>query len=66
LLFLVIFSESLGRVARRGLRKGSQIWLEGQLQTHDWTEKDGRERRTTEVVIGRCRIDLVILSDKRT
>ena len=48
---VVIFSEGLARVAQQYLRKGSKVYLEGQLQTRKWTDRDGNERYTTEVVL---------------
>lgn len=48
---VVIFSEPLCKIAEQYLRKGSKIYLEGQLQTRKYEDKDGQERYTTEVVI---------------
>ncbi len=48
---VVIFSEGLGRVAQQYLRKGAKVYVEGQLQTSKWTDQQGAERYTTEVVI---------------
>jgi len=47
----VIFSEPLCRVAEQYLKKGSKVYLEGQLQTRKWTDQQGQERYTTEVVL---------------
>lgn len=60
----VIFNERLGEVAQKYLRKGSKVYLEGQLQTRKWTDQQGAERYTTEVVLGRFGGELVLL-DKR-
>lgn len=49
---VVIFNEHLGKVAEQYLQKGSEVYLEGQLQTRKW-EKDGVERYTTEIVVPR-------------
>src|ERR1700741_174421 len=49
---VVIINEGLSRIAEQYLRKGSKVYLEGQLQTRKWTDKDGHERYTTEVVLG--------------
>lgn len=59
---VVIFNEALARVAENYLTKGTRIYLEGQLQTRKWTDKDGIERYTTEVVVPRFRGELQILS----
>ena len=51
---VVIFNENLGRVAEQYLRKGSSVYLEGQLQTRKWTDQQGVEKYTTEVVLQRA------------
>ena len=48
---VVIFSEGLCRVAEQYLKKGSKVYLEGQLQTRKWQGQDGQDRYTTEVVL---------------
>jgi single-strand DNA-binding protein len=48
---VVIFNEGLCRVAEQYLKKGAKVYLEGQLQTRKWTDKDGVERYSTEVVL---------------
>lgn len=48
---VVIFNEGLCRVAEQYLRKGSKVYLEGQLQTRKWEDNQGQERYTTEVVL---------------
>jgi single-strand DNA-binding protein len=48
---IVIFSEGLCRVAEQYLKKGSKIYLEGQLQTRKWQDQQGQEKYTTEVVL---------------
>ena len=58
---VVIFNENLGRVAKNYLRKGSKVYLEGQLQTRKWTDQSGNDRYTTEVVLQRFRGELVLL-----
>jgi single-strand DNA-binding protein len=58
---VVIFNENLGRVAKNYLRKGSKVYLEGQLQTRKWQGQDGNDRYTTEVVLQRFRGELVLL-----
>ncbi|MCU0839662.1 MAG: single-stranded DNA-binding protein [Rhodospirillales bacterium] len=61
---VVIFNDKLGEIAERYLRKGSKVYLEGTLQTRKWTDKDGTERTTTEVVLPRFRGEMTLL-DKR-
>lgn len=48
---VVIFSEGLCKIAEQYLRKGSKVYLEGQLQTRKWQDREGQERYTTEVVL---------------
>jgi single-strand DNA-binding protein len=48
---VVIFSEGLAKIAEQYLKKGSKVYLEGQLQTRKWTDKDGIEKYSTEVVL---------------
>ena len=61
---IVIWNERIGEVVERYVTKGSKIFIEGQLQTRKWTDKEGRERYTTEVVLQRFRGELVMLSSK--
>jgi single-strand DNA-binding protein len=61
---VVIFNENLGRVAKQYLRKGSSVYLEGQLQTRKWTDQSGNDRYTTEVVLQRFRGELVLLGGR--
>jgi single-strand DNA-binding protein len=58
---VVIFNKNLAEVAEKYLRKGSKIYLEGQLQTRKFTDKDGQERSATEVVLQNFRGELVML-----
>ncbi len=58
---VVIFNENLADIAERYLRKGSSVYLEGQLQTRKWTDQGGQERYTTEVVLSRFRGELTLL-----
>lgn len=48
---VVIFSEGLARVAEQYLKKGAKVYIEGQLQTRKWTDQNGQERYTTEIVL---------------
>jgi single-strand DNA-binding protein len=61
---VVIFNENLAKVAEQYLRKGSKVYLEGQLSTRKWTDKDGVEKYSTEVVLQRFRGELVMLDPK--
>lgn len=61
---VVIFNERLGEVAERFLRKGSKIYIEGQLQTRKWTDQSGIEKYTTEVVLQRYRGELAMLDSR--
>jgi single-strand DNA-binding protein len=48
---VVIFNEGIAKVAEQYLKKGSTVYIEGQLQTRKWTDKDGVEKYSTEVVL---------------
>jgi len=61
---VVIFNENLAKVAEQYLRKGSKVYLEGALQTRKWTDKEGAERYSTEVVLQRFRGELVMLDSR--
>lgn len=63
---VVIFNEKLAEVADKYLRKGSKIFVEGQLQTRKWTDQNGQERYTTEVVVPRFRGELTMLDGNRS
>ena len=62
---VVIFNQNLGRIAEQYLRKGSKVYLEGQLQTRKWQDQSGEDRYSTEVVLQRYRGELTML-DART
>ena len=62
---VVIFNENLARIAEQYLRKGSSVYVEGQLQTRKWTAQQGVEKYTTEVVLGRFRGELTLLGGRR-
>jgi single-strand DNA-binding protein len=61
---VVIFNENLGRIAEQYLRKGSTCYIEGQLQTRKWTDQQGVEKYTTEVVLQRFRGELTLLGGR--
>ena len=59
---VVIFNDALGRIAEQYLKKGSTVYIEGQLQTRKWTDQQsGQEKYTTEVVLQRYRGELTLL-----
>lgn len=60
---VVVWNERIADVAEKWLKKGSKVYVEGQLQTRKWTDKDGQERYSTEVVLQKFRGDLVMLGD---
>ena len=61
---VVIFNENLVKVAKSYLKKGSKVYIEGSLQTRKWTDKDGAEKYTTEVVLQRFRGELTMLDGR--
>jgi single-strand DNA-binding protein len=61
---VVIFNENLGRVAKNYLRKGSKVYLEGQIQTRKWQDQSGNDKYTTEVVLQKFRGELVLLDSR--
>jgi single-strand DNA-binding protein len=61
---VVIFNERLGEIAEKYLTKGRQVYVEGQLQTRKWTDQNGQERYTTEVVLQRFRGELALIGGR--
>ncbi|CAA7620673.1 Single-stranded DNA-binding protein [Magnetospirillum sp. LM-5] len=61
---VVIFNPNLADIAERYLKKGSSVYIEGALQTRKWTDKDGAEKYSTEVVIGRFKGELTLLGGR--
>jgi single-strand DNA-binding protein len=61
---VVIFNENLTRVAEQYLKKGSKVYVEGQLQTRKWTDQSGVEKYSTEVVLQRFRGEMVLLDSR--
>src|SRR5215210_7982229 len=61
---VVIFNENLGRVAKSYLRKGSKVYLEGQIQTRKWQDPSGADKHSTEIVLQRFRGELVLLDSR--
>lgn len=60
-----IFNDRLVDVAEKYLKKGAKVYIEGQLETRKWTDKDGQERYTTSVVLKQFRGELTMLDGKR-
>jgi single-strand DNA-binding protein len=63
---VVIFNKNLAEVAEKYLRKGSKVYVEGQLQTRKWTDKDGAEKYSTEVVLQNFRGELTMLDGRNS
>ncbi len=61
---VVIFNENLGKVAEQYCKKGTKVYLEGQLQTRKWQDQSGADRYTTEVVLQRFRGELQLLNSR--
>ena len=61
---VAIFNENLGRVAEQYCKKGAKIYIEGQLQTREYTDRDGNQRKATEVVLQRFRGELTLLDSR--
>lgn len=63
---IVIFGEGLVKVAETYLKKGSKVYLEGQLQTRKWQDKEGKDRYSTEVILQGFSASLTMLDGKPT
>lgn len=61
---VVIFNDRIADVAEKYLRKGSKVYLEGQLQTRQWKDNTGVDRYTTEIVISRFKGELVLIDSR--
>ena len=61
---VAIFNENLCRVAKNYLRKGSKVYIEGQLQTRKWQDQSGNDRYSTEIVLQKFRGELVLLDSR--
>ena len=61
---VVIFNKNLADVAEKYLKKGAKVYVEGQLQTRKWTDKDGAEKYSTEVVLQNFRGELTMLDSR--
>ena len=61
---VVIFNENLSNIAEQYLKKGSTVFVEGQLQTRKWQDQNGIDKYTTEVVLGRFRGELAMIGGR--
>ena len=61
---VVIFNENLAKVAEQYLKKGAKVYIEGQLQTRKYTDKDGAEKYSTEIVLQKFRGELTMLDGR--
>jgi len=61
---VVIFNEGLCKIVEQYLKKGSKVYLEGALQTRKWTDKDGHEKYSTEVVLQGFNSSLTMLDGR--
>jgi single-strand DNA-binding protein len=61
---VVIFNDQLAKVAENYLKKGAKVYLEGQLQTRKWQDRDGNDKYTTEVVLQRYRGEMQMLDSR--
>jgi single-strand DNA-binding protein len=64
-LSVAIFNENLGKIAEQYLRKGSKVYIEGQLETRKWQDKSGQDRFTTEIAIRPYRGELTLLDSTK-
>jgi len=61
---IVIFNDNLSKVAEQYLRKGSKVYIEGQIRTKKYTDKDGQERQSTDIVVDRFNGTLALLDGR--
>ena len=61
---VAIFNENLGRIAEQYLRKGSTVYIEGQLETRKWQDQSGQDRYTTEIVLRPYRGEMTLLGGR--
>ncbi len=61
---VAIFSEPLGNIAEKYLKKGSKVYIEGQLETRKWQDQSGQDRYSTEVVLRPYRGELTLLDGR--
>lgn len=63
---VAIFNENLVKVVENYVKKGTKLYLEGQLQTRKWQDRDGNDKYTTEIVLQRYRGELVLLDSRNS
>jgi single-strand DNA-binding protein len=63
---VAIFNEKLGEIAEKYLRKGSEVYIEGQLETRKWQDQSGQDRYTTEIVLRQYRGELALVGGRGT
>jgi single-strand DNA-binding protein len=61
---VAIFNEALGKIAEQYLKKGSTVYIEGQLETRKWQDQSGADRYTTEIVLRQFRGELTLLGGR--
>ena len=61
---IVIMNDRLSEIVEKYVKKGSKVYIEGQLQTRKWTDQSGMERYTTEVILGRYKGEMHILDSR--
>ncbi len=61
---VAIFNEKLGEIAEKYLRKGSEVYIEGQLETRKWQDQSGQDRYTTEIVLRQFRGELALVGGR--
>jgi len=61
---VAIFNEKLGEIAEKYLRKGSEVYLEGQLETRKWQDQSGQDRYSTEIVLRNFRGELTLIGGR--
>lgn len=61
---IVIFNDRLADIAEKYLRKGSKVYIEGQLQTRQWKDNAGIDRYTTEIILSRFKGELVLIDNR--
>ena len=61
---IAIFNERIAEIAEQYLKKGSQIYIEGQLETRKWQDQNGIDKYTTEIVLGKFRGELAMIGNR--
>ena len=61
---VAIFNEKLGEIAEKYLRKGSEVYVEGQIETRKWTDQQGAEKYATEIVLRQFRGELALIGGR--